>query len=102
MKNYKLKVTPEALEEIQEAIEYYNDKRRGLGKAFYLDLQQQFTLIKKNPFSRSVRYDDVRFAMLDRFPYAAHFTVDDTSHAVRILAVLSHYRDPDTHWKKRE
>lgn len=102
MKSYKLKVTPEALQEIQKAIDYYNDCRKGLGKAFYLDLQKQFTQIKKNPFSRSVRYDDVRFAMLDRFPYGAHFNINETSRTICIQAVLSHFRDPDTHWKKRE
>lgn len=70
MSSYKLKITPEAHLEIQEAIDYYNICSKGLGKKFYLDLQDQFTRIKKNPFARAVRYDDVRFALLDRFPYA--------------------------------
>src|ERR1700742_1784700 len=102
MRRYKLKVTPEAFQEIQDAIDYYNGRRRGLGKVFYLDLERQFTRIKKNPFARSIRYDDVRFATLDHFPYAAHFTIDETLQAVRIQAVLSHYQDPETNWQKRE
>jgi hypothetical protein len=102
MKRYKLKVTPEALQEIQKAVDYYNTRRKGLGKVFYLDLQRQFDRIKKNPFARSVRYDDVRFAMLDRFPYAAHFTIDEPSRTALVQAVVSDYQDPDTHWKKRE
>jgi hypothetical protein len=102
MKRYALKITPEALREIQQAIDYYNSCSKGLGRRFNLDLQEQFTLIKKNPFARSVRFDDVRFAMLDRFPYAAHFTIDEPARTVRVQAVLSHYQDPETHWKKRD
>jgi len=40
MKRYKLKVTPEALQEIQKAVDYFNSRRKGLGKVFYLDLQK--------------------------------------------------------------
>lgn len=29
MKSYKLKITPEAVQEIQQAIDYYNDARKG-------------------------------------------------------------------------
>ena len=102
MGSYKLKITPEAFQEIQKAIDYYNIRSKGLGKRFYLDLQAQFTLIKKNPFARSVRYDDVRFALLHRFPYAAHFTINEKIRTIIIQAVLSDYQDPETHWKKRE
>lgn len=101
-KKYKLLITPEALREIQQAVDYYNDCRKGLGKVFYLDLQKQFTRIKKNPFARSVRYEDVRFALLDRFPYAAHFTIQDPTRTIIIQAVLADHQDPATNWKKRE
>lgn len=56
----------------------------------------------KNPLSRSIRYDDVRFALLERFPYAAHYTIDKPTHTICIQAVLSDYQNPETHWKKRE
>lgn len=102
MRSYKLKITPEAFQEIQKAIDYYNRRSKGLGKRFYLDLQNQFIPIKKNPFARSVRYDDVRFALLERFPYAAHFTINEQTHTITIQAVLSDYQDPETNWKKRE
>jgi hypothetical protein len=101
MKSYKLKITPEAVQEIQQAIDYYNDARKGLGKIFYVALQKQFSLIKKRPHARSVRYDDVRFALLEKFPYAAHYTIDEQTHIIIIQAVLSDYQSPDTHWIKR-
>lgn len=102
MKRYKLKITAEADQEIQQAIDYYNSCSKGLGKRFYLDLQEQFARIRKNPFARAVRYDDVRFALLDRFPYAAHFTIDEPARTIRVQAVLSQHQDPDTYWKKRD
>ena len=82
MKPYKLKIAPEALQEIQEAVDYYNGCAKDLGQKFYLDLEEQFIKIKKNPFARTVRYADVRFALLDRFPYAAHFTIDEPSKTI--------------------
>jgi hypothetical protein len=36
-------------------------------KHFYTDLKRQFSSIKQNPFARAVRYDDIRFALLDDF-----------------------------------
>jgi hypothetical protein len=102
MRSYTLKITPEAVWEIQRAIDYYNSCRKGLGKIFYTDLQKQFTLIKKNPFARSVRYEDVRFALLQRFPYAAHYTINKQTHSITIQAVFSDHQDPETNWKKRE
>ena len=59
---YKLKFTPEAAQELQEAINYYNDQKAGLGKRLYEDIKSQVTLISINPFLKSIRYDDVRFA----------------------------------------
>lgn len=101
MKTYKLKITPEALDEIQQAIDYYNDARKGLGKIFYAALIKQFALIKKRPHTRAARYDDVRFALLDKFPYAAHYTIDEPTHSIIIQAVLSDYQNPGTNWIKR-
>jgi hypothetical protein len=101
MKTYKLKITPEALGEIQQAIDYYNDARKGLGKIFYAALLKQFELIKKRPHARSARYDDVRFALLEKFPYAAHYTIDEQTRSIIIQAVLSDYQNPGTNWIKR-
>ena len=102
MAKYKLVVTPESINEIQNAIDYYNEQQKGLGKIFYSEIKLQLNLITKNPFTRSIRYDDVRFALTHKFPYAIHYTIDETNKSITIQAILSDYQNPDTKWRKRQ
>ncbi|PQJ09972.1 hypothetical protein CJD36_014835 [Flavipsychrobacter stenotrophus] len=96
MQEYKPILTPRAISEIQKAVDYYNGQLHGLGKRFYQDFKKQVKAISTNPFSRAVRYNDIRFAVLDKFPYAAHYTIIDKN--IVILAVLSMYQDPQSNW----
>lgn len=95
---FKTKFTPEAIQELQEAINYYNSQKAGLGKKFYLDIKNQINLICSNPFLKSIRYDDVRFALADKFPYAIHYTIVKEKNIIIIHAVFSNHQDPDN-WK---
>jgi hypothetical protein len=36
----------------------------------------------------------------DVFPYAAHYTTNEDSHAIIIQAVLAFQQDPEVNWKK--
>jgi len=98
MRKYKVVITPRAITEIQHAVDYYNSKQSGLGKRFYYDFKHQVSSIVQNPFSRAIRYDDIRFAVLDIFPYAAHYNIEE--HTVVIYGVISMYMDPETSWIK--
>jgi plasmid stabilization system protein ParE len=101
VKNYALVFTPESLQEIKEVALWYNQQQTGLGSRFKASLRKELDKIKQNPFTRSLRYDDVRFAVLDSFPYAAHYTIDESTRAITIHAVLAFKQNPETHWKKR-
>ncbi len=96
MRHYKVEITARAIVQIQTAIDYYNNLQNGLGKRFYQDLQHQLSSIRKHPFSRAIRYDVVRFAVLDKFPYAAHFTIEEN--VIVIQRVLTMNQDPETSW----
>ena len=69
---FKLIVENRALNEIDKAVEYYNDRQKGLGKKFVNDLNNCFTAIKKTPYFQ-IRYDDVRCAPLKKFPFLIHY-----------------------------
>ncbi len=99
MPKYKLILTRRAIDEIQKTIDYYNSQQKGLGLRFYTDLKRQASSIRQNPFSRAIRYDDIRFAMLDKFPYAAHYNIEGNS--IIIQGVISTHQDPDTAWVGR-
>jgi hypothetical protein len=96
MSLYKLIFTPEARGDVKEPAEYYDSQLNGLGKRFKKEVQNQLLLLKQNPFTRSVRYNDVRFALIDKFPYSIHYTIDNKK--ILIHAILSDYRDPARYW----
>ena len=73
-----------------------------MGKRFKTLLRKELNKVKQNPFSRSVRYDDVRFTVVDIFPYTAHFTIDEANNTIIVQAVLAFKQDPDAYWIKRK
>ena len=96
MLKYELVITPRAIKEIQNAVDFYNSRQRGLGRRFYMDIKRQLSAIAKNPFSRAIRYNDIRLAVLDKFPYAAHYNIADDF--VIVLGIISMHMDPETSW----
>lgn len=102
MKKYTLVFTPESIQEIRDAADWYNVQQKGLGKRFTTQLKKELNKLKQNPFSRSVRYDDIRFAVTEVFPYAAHYTIDEAAHTIIIQAVLAFLQGPEANWKKRK
>jgi hypothetical protein len=79
---------------LQENIDWYNKKQRGLGSRFFKAVKEQITRIKKNPYTISVRYDDIRCAKVKKFPYLVHFGIFQDLKIIKVMAVLSTYRDP--------
>lgn len=99
MKKYSLVFTPEAIKEIKDIADWYNQQQKGLGARFKNALKKEIDKLKPNPFTRSIRYDDVRFAVAAVFPYAAHYTIHEPSQTIIIQAVLAFAQSPHEHWK---
>jgi plasmid stabilization system protein ParE len=97
---YKSIILPLAKQDIREAVRWYNDKQIGLGKRFAEQLRKTVLFIRKNPRAVAVRYDNVRTAIIDVFPYMIHYSVDESSSTIIISAVLSTYRSPKI-WEER-
>jgi hypothetical protein len=55
---FTIEIDPNAIQDIQNVIEYYDEKQLGLGEKFERTLHKHFTSLQKNPFFE-VRYDDV-------------------------------------------
>ena len=93
--------TPEAIEELQKAIDYYNDQKAGLGIEFMIEFEDQIQLLMLNPFTHAIRYLHVRFAVVHRFPYAIHYIIKEDIRSVIVQTVLSTFKNPETNWKMR-
>lgn len=88
-----------ALQDIREAIDFYNDRMTGLGEQFEASLFKQLFLLENTPFLR-IRYDEVRCLPLKKYPYMVHFSVDEEKGQVSIWAVIHTSQDPEK-WQER-
>lgn len=89
-----------AKEDIREVAIWYNEKQKGLGKKFTVQVRDTIYLIKQNQKAYNVRYDDVRTAVLSVFPFMLHYTIDEKNKTIIISAILHTSRNPDI-WKSR-
>ena len=96
---FSLTIEPEALVDIQNAIDYYNSCQSGLGKRFYKAIEVNFALLQKQYFSFAVRYDDVRCMKIKTFPYMIHYRVSELEKQVSVKAVLCTFDNPEK-WSK--
>jgi hypothetical protein len=100
LKKFDLDIEPEALDDIQEAADYYNSKKSNLGKRFFTSVDKHFEFLKKNYLSFTVRYDDIRCMPVKKFPYMIHYRVLEQQELVSVKAVFCTYEDPEK-WGER-
>jgi len=95
---YKVIILPVAKQDVKEAANWYNTRQVGLGKRFANQVREKVNQIKQNPYSSVNRYQEVRTAVLDVFPFMIHYLIDADHELVIITAVLHTSRNPDL-WK---
>jgi plasmid stabilization system protein ParE len=91
-------VRPEAQSDIREAARWYEDREPGLGVRFLSEIRTSLQHISDNPLMFPIIEDDVRRALLHRFPYSIYFVNDPE--AIVVIALLHQHRRPGT-WKSR-
>jgi plasmid stabilization system protein ParE len=99
---YKVKVEPQALADIQEITDWYNEKQVGLGKRFQKTAINQIDGLCKNPYVCAIRYKEIRCLLVNKFPYMAHFYINEENKTVEVLAVISTSRNPKIWLEKTE
>ncbi len=97
---FTIKIEPEAKFDIQEGIDWYNEKEAGLGRSFHSAVKAHLKKLTADP-DFQVRYDDTRCLLLKKFPYMIHFTIEEKNMRVIIHAVFNTARDPKI-WKDRK
>lgn len=95
---YKIVISPLAINDIQQAIDYYDEQQPGLGEKFESALNEYLLVLRKHPLFQ-LRYDEVRCLPLPKFPFMIHFTVSETENIVSIHAVFHTAKNPKN-WKK--
>lgn len=94
MKNYEVKIDPEALVDIQNITNWYNEAQSGLGSRFLDSAIKQITSLSKDPHIYAVRYKDIRCMIVKKFPYMVHFFINQENKTVEVMAVIGTSQNP--------
>ena len=84
--------------EFDEAADWYEQQQTNLGRDFVAKVQMTFDRIGKAPRHFPVVLEEVRQAIVDRFPDSILFLAEPKR--IVVLAVFHHRRDPSI-WKRR-
>jgi len=88
----------QARREFDEAADWYEQQRSGLGARFTAAVQQVFDEIAANPQRYAEVHRDVREGLVKGFPYCVYY--HEQSAQIVILAVFHTSRDPSV-WQAR-
>lgn len=97
MKHFKVIISPYAHNDIEQAMDYYNEQTRGLGKRFLKEVKNTANSINKNPFFQ-IRYNDVRCLLVKKFPFMIHYSVNEKNKLIFIHAVIHTSLNPEENW----
>ena len=96
----RLRVAPEAEEELAAAAEWYEARRPGLGVELVASIDGAFEEILAAPLSCAVWWPNrpYRKKIIRRFPYVIFFTLDD---GAVIVVAIAHARRRPGYWVGR-
>jgi plasmid stabilization system protein ParE len=91
-------IRPAAAADIEEAFDWYEGQRSGLGLEFRAELEAAIGRLATNPQLYQVIHRETRRALLRRFPYGVFYRV--YPQAIIVVAVMHGRRTP-TRWQSR-
>ena len=89
---------PEATSEFDEAYDFYQNRRIGLGVEFAGAIKAVILGILAQPKRHGVVLRETRRARVTRFPFAVYYRIENST--IRIVSVFHTSRDPKN-WQSR-
>ena len=93
-----VRLTDDALFDIEEIVLWYEDQRKGLSYDFELCLEAGINKIIRTPLAFQKRYNNVKILFINRFPYGIHYTLQKDE--IIVIGVFHTSRSPKN-WDKR-
>ncbi|MFQ4141676.1 type II toxin-antitoxin system RelE/ParE family toxin [Chlorogloeopsis sp. ULAP02] len=90
--NYKLLIRPEAELDIEEAYEWYEEGNPGLGYEFIRAVDACLASVGRNPLPYPVVNQEVRRALIRRFPYGVFYFLQED--IITVIGCFHVKRDP--------
>ena len=96
---FQLKIDTDALNDIQEAFEWYETQLKGLGLRYKTQAKKQINSLKKDPYLFSIKYNEIRCRKIEKFPFLIHYLINENTKTVTVFAVFHTSRNPEI-WNK--
>ena len=93
-------ISREAENDLTEIFSWYEDKRKGLGHDFLLQVEAGLRLIEQHPRAFREEYRSVRKHLIKRFPYKIIYLVEQEK--VIVLGILHGKRSSELIKKRRD
>jgi len=83
--NFKLEFNPQIHTDIQHQVDYYKKETKShvLGKRFAKTVKKEVLRLKKYALQYEVKYDDIRCLPIPKFPFRAHYSVNEKNNTVK-------------------
>lgn len=94
----RLRVRPEAEQDLEEAASWYEEQRPGLGNEFLDEVLRTFGKISEQPALYPLLHRNTRRALTLRFPFGVYYRVQEET--IVVVAVMHGSRSP-RRWKQR-
>ena len=90
---YATTITPTAIDDIQEALDYYNAISPMFGYRIADEIDTSIEEISKMPLAYSFRYKNVRAKLLVKFPYLIFFVCNTETLTITVLRIFNTHQD---------
>ena len=97
---YKLVVSVDAENDIEDAMDHYENQQKGLGKRYLLSVKVATKLIIQSPFGFAKIFMEIRKVNTQKFPYSLFYSIEEEQKEVVVFAVIHNSRSEKA-WKKR-
>lgn len=95
LKKYKAAIREEAKQDFQELLFWYSEKDPSLPNRLKIDFKQIITSITSYPFAHTIRYDEIRIALLKIFPVNVHYYIDAERALVIVIGIYHEASNPE-------
>jgi len=93
--SYRVELSDLAVEQAFEIESYYDAQMPGLGGEFLDYLFACYLGLESNPSRWQILHQDIRRALVDRFPYSVFYRIKETDQKVEVLTVLHQSSNPN-------
>jgi mRNA-degrading endonuclease RelE of RelBE toxin-antitoxin system len=97
---YKIELHPEAIEELKDSYQWYEERSEGLGVRFISSLNKRLNEIAEYPERYTKKKGNYREALIDVFPYVVIYEVLKLKKVVFVSYIFHAKRNPKLKYKR--